>query len=183
MLGKKNCLGKIIPESVKGKISKALKGKKLSDLHKKNLSKSLKGKKKSIQHRANLSIAFKGKTPWNKGIKYIKIRKEKHWNWKGGISPIHKIIRRSIEYKIWREAVFLRDNYTCVFCGKRGGILNADHIKPFVYFPELRFAIDNGRTLCVPCHKKTDTYAGKINKYNASINQETGGGNTEQEQV
>lgn len=84
--------------------------------------------------------------------------------WKGGITPINKKIRTSKEYKLWRTAVFERDNYTCVWCGMRGAELNADHIKPFALFPELRLAIDNGRTLCVPCHKTTDFYAGRLHK-------------------
>lgn len=48
--------------------------------------------------------------------------------------------------------------------GYKGNKLQADHIKPFAYFPELRFAIDNGRTLCINCHKKTDSFAGKAQK-------------------
>lgn len=79
-------------------------------------------------------------------------------NWKGGVSTINEKIRGSKEYRLWRQSVFERDNYTCIWCYKRGGELNADHIKPFALFPELRFAIDNGRTLCVPCHKTTETY-------------------------
>ena len=82
----------------------------------------------------------------------------KHWNWQGGKTKITNKIRNSREYKLWRDAVYKRDNYTCVWCGKRGVRLNADHIKPFCDYPELRFAIDNGRTLCIDCHKKTDTY-------------------------
>ena len=85
-----------------------------------------------------------------------------------GKSTRYKRIRKSKEYKLWREAVFKRDDYTCIWCGQRGGYLNADHIKPFALFPELRFAIDNGRTLCVDCHKKTGTWGGcKI--YQASV--------------
>jgi len=74
-----------------------------------------------------------------------------------------KIIRQSAKYKAWRTLVFERDNYTCVLCGIKNGLgktiyFHADHIKPFALYPELRFEISNGRTLCVPCHKNTGTY-------------------------
>lgn len=89
--------------------------------------------------------------------------REKHWNWKGGIIRLHKtekyLARRTMEYRIWREAVFKRDNYICVFCSyDRGGILEADHIKSWALYPELRFVVENGRTLCHDCHVKTETY-------------------------
>jgi hypothetical protein len=78
--------------------------------------------------------------------------------WNGGTcSERHAAMSRK-EYKLWRTAVFERDNYTCIWCGKRGGNLQADHIKPWALYPELRYAIDNGRTLCVECHKTTDTF-------------------------
>lgn len=79
-------------------------------------------------------------------------------SWRGGITPINITIRMSLEYKNWRKQVFERDNYTCQLCGKMGGNLNADHIKPFSLFIELRFDMNNGRTLCVPCHKNTSSY-------------------------
>jgi 5-methylcytosine-specific restriction endonuclease McrA len=86
---------------------------------------------------------------------------EKNPHWRGGVTSINKIIRGSRKYSDWRKSVFQRDNYTCVFCGVVGGYLEADHIKPFAYFVEHRFDIDNGRTLCKPCHSKTDTYMGR----------------------
>jgi len=91
-------------------------------------------------------------------------------NWRGGLSTEYQLQRASMECKLWRKSVFERDNYTCVWCFIRGGwskekkrqiTLNADHIKPFIDYPELRFAIDNGRTLCEDCHRKTDTYGAK----------------------
>ena len=96
---------------------------------------------------------------------------EKSGNWKGGITPINQIIRTSLEYKLWRKAVFERDNWTCVWCGYRSRgskDIHADHIKRFSDYPELRFAIDNGRTLCILCHKTTDTWGNK--KGNKIIN-------------
>jgi len=133
-------------------------------------------------------------TPWNKGVTHtdeVKAKiKEKRAKqvfsfetrkkmsearkgskcifWKGGTTSEGMKIRSSFEYRLWRESVFKRDNWTCVWCGKVGGKLNADHIKPFCDYPELRFAIDNGRTLCIECHKKTDTYLCKA-RWNKNI--------------
>lgn len=95
-------------------------------------------------------------TAFKKGDK--RITGERNNNWKGGITEENHKLRNSIEYRLWRESVFARDSWTCQECGQSGGNLNADHIKPFALFPELRFAIDNGLTLCVPCHKKTPSY-------------------------
>lgn len=66
--------------------------------------------------------------------------------------------RKTPAYIAWRTSVFERDNYTCQACGRRGGTLNADHVKSFAFHPELRLDLDNGRTLCVSCHRKTDNY-------------------------
>ena len=60
--------------------------------------------------------------------------------------------RHCNQYKQWREAVLKRDKYTCQYCGKVGGKLNVHHIKPFSLYPDDRFNIDNGITLCKQCH-------------------------------
>lgn len=86
-------------------------------------------------------------------------RGEKAPNWKGGISNNRQTEMSRHEYKEWRKAVFMRDGFQCVFCGE-SGYLQADHIKPWSQFPELRLEVDNGRTLCPPCHRKTPTYGG-----------------------
>lgn len=101
-------------------------------------------------------------------------RGEKHWCWKGGISPLRNRLEKSFAYKQWRKAVFERDNYTCQDCRKRGGNLEAHHIKPFLtllkkvdgkdncekYLYALEYKIlwdiSNGITYCVKCHCKYD---------------------------
>ncbi len=107
---------------------------------------------------------------WNRGKKNIysketlkKMSKsaskrigEKGSNWRGGKTPELILLRASAKYKVWRNMVFLRDDFTCQDCGVVGGNLEAHHIKPFALFPELRFRIDNGITYCIKCHAKND---------------------------
>lgn len=103
------------------------------------------GKKHTEERKKNLSIA------WEK-------TKNRKRNWKGGITPLIHKLRTNKEYISWQKSVLERDNFTCVWCGykkTKKGDLHADHIKPFRLFSELRYCIDNGRTLCAPCHRTT----------------------------
>jgi len=114
----------------------------------------------------NCKIAFTRNGVKNKycSLKCAKLfqRGSGHWNWRGGAKVLSSRIRKSAQYSDWRMAVLKRDNFTCQDCGIRGGRLHADHIKQFALYPDLRFEITNGRTLCVPCHVKTPTYSRKV---------------------
>lgn len=57
------------------------------------------------------------------------------------------------QYKKWRKQVYVRDGYTCKMCGAKKK-LEAHHIKLWAHFPELRFDVNNGITLCKKCHKE-----------------------------
>lgn len=76
-----------------------------------------------------------------------------HWMWKGGYIDPTARERRSYNAKEWRKAVKERDGYVCVKCGETER-LHAHHIKSWHDFPELRFEVSNGMTLCVRCHQK-----------------------------
>lgn len=107
------------------------------------ISVAKKGKKFSDEHKLNLSMNHVGTLGWRK---------------ENPKTPINRRIRTSLEYRTWRKRIYERDNYTCQWCGIRGDYLEADHIKSFSEYPSLRFELNNGRTLCRPCHIKTPTY-------------------------
>lgn len=114
-----------------------------------------KERKKCID--CGITLPARGNRPYKRCKQCFNIFNSKgnHWNWQNGISSENHIIRGSIEYKTWALAVKNRDNYTCQICNKRNGEeLHSDHIKPFSLYPDLRFEISNGRTLCVDCHYK-----------------------------
>jgi len=75
--------------------------------------------------------------------------------WKGGVTTEQKARRHCARYRQWRTDVFQRDGFSCRMpgCRKRGGELNANHIKTFADHRDLRLEVSNGITLCVPCHR------------------------------
>lgn len=149
--------GLITPEGRK-RISEARRGKKLSEEHRRKLSESHKGNPGYWTGKVG---PIRSEETRKKMHDSHKAHPERHWSWQGGRTPENLKIRHSLEYKQWRTAVFRRDNFTCQLCGQHGGTLNADHIKPFSKFPDLRLELSNGRTLCEPCHRGTGTYGYK----------------------
>lgn len=73
--------------------------------------------------------------------------------WKGGISRSDPD-RNRYPAKQWSRLVKERDGYKCRECGCADGVLHSHHIKRWMDYPELRYDVDNGITLCEPCHQK-----------------------------
>ncbi|MFH2062477.1 MAG: NUMOD3 domain-containing DNA-binding protein [Candidatus Beckwithbacteria bacterium] len=112
------------------------------------------GKKLSEETKKKMALAHKG---------------EKSHLWKGGITSENKRIRDSIEYRLWREAVFARDNWICQKTKVRGSELHPHHILNFAEYPELRFAIDNGITLSEKSHREFHKIYGEKNNNKEQI--------------
>jgi len=188
-------LGHRISDKTKKKISQSHSGlvtyipnnntrQKMSESHKKNGSgKWMLGKKLSKETRKKMSESKKGnKNPFyrkkhseetrNKWrlLRRGKQSKEKHPNWKGGITPVNNAIRGSLEYKLWSNSVFNRDCNHCQKCKeKRISKLVSHHILNFSNYVNLRFARDNGITLCRECHKLFHKTYGKKNNNRQQI--------------
>ena len=147
--------------------------------HKTNLGKTWRvskaGKKAMGEGQKGKVSGFKGKKHTEKSklknkLKHLGIEKSpkaysfskgnKNPNWKGGITPRVMKVRNSAKYQIWRNAVYLRDNFTCQDCGMRGCYIEAHHKISFskLFGTENHnkiFEINNGLTLCIPCHNET----------------------------
>src|SRR3990167_2376042 len=139
--------GQSFSEERKRKISEALKGIKRSDETRKKISLAKKGKKQSEEHKRKTSLVHKGKTISIEVRKKIGLanKGEKCHFWKGDKMkdyPLLEQIRKSSEYNQWRIAVYQRDNYKCQMVGgcpdKKSNRLEANHIKRFIDYPELR---------------------------------------------
>lgn len=107
------------------------------------------------------------------GKAVVMIRRVKHYRRNRGVlycsptcsglarrlRPEPDITRRwnNRRYYAWRKAVLKRDAYTCQECGYRcprlGSTLNAHHIKGWSAYPDLRYDVENGVSLCLTCHR------------------------------
>lgn len=116
-------------------------------------SKRMRGRRISDEHKRKISMAMKGKIP--KNLSLINANKNGSNNpaWRGGLTSKNYRLRRSNKFKLWRESVYKRDDYTCQICSIRGSILNPHHLDSFGKYKEKRFDPQNGITLCATCHQ------------------------------
>ena len=101
-----------------------------------------KGTTMSLESRQKMSAAKKGKYTGSANP-----------NWKGAKVTDEVRQRRSYDAKIWREACLKRDDFVCTLCGSTEK-LHVHHILEFSDYPERRWDINNGKTVCVFCHEK-----------------------------
>ena len=148
------------------------KGHKLSEKTRKKMGKARKnewktGKRKGYKH-SKKHNRKKGRIVSKATRKKVSksLTGSKHFNWKGGLTPLMERIRKCFKYRQWRSDVFTRDDFTCQDCGERGGYLEAHHIDPFAKIIrrnkiktleqalacEELWNINNGETLCKECH-------------------------------
>jgi len=169
------------------KISKGLTGKKLGfipkgafkkghlpwNTGKKYSNPKLKGRKMPDKVRKALSYANNGRE--NKWGNHSEKTKKKISatmqgidikDWDGFRYKAIQLLRHSSSYRIWRELVFSRDNFTCQkenckYCNNKIGVyLHAHHIKSFSHYVESRFDINNGITYCAEFHYKGGLHIG-----------------------
>lgn len=103
------------------------------------------------EHRKNMSEARRGK-----------YGAEANGNWKGGISHLHRSLRGSLDYQLWRKNALALRGDKCQDCGVADGSgceccgtkvkLHVHHVFSFAKFPEKRFDPENSEVLCPKCH-------------------------------
>mgnify|MGYP001566087943 CR=1 FL=1 len=136
--GKPTTLGLACPPEKRRKIAQSLTGRTLSPEHRTAIAAGLQ----------RLPLEKRSRPPQN-----THLVGPAHPNWRGGHSPARAYDYRTLEYRAWRTAVLSRDDWTCQDCHCRGGKLHAHHLQPWGPHPELRYVVENGVTLCPPCHK------------------------------
>ena len=152
-------------------------------------------KEKKGLHLSPLSEWKKGMTPWNKGEKFhcldcgesvwrksVRCKKcfskwkfqirMNHPRWKEDRSTL-KIGDRVLHDQLskwWAKDVKIRDSWKCRIADENCfGKLEAHHILPWSQFPELRYQLNNGITLCHAHHPRSRDDVAKLSPYFQSL--------------
>lgn len=100
-----------------------------------------------------------------------KVRGDRHYLWKGGLSRLNISIRQMTENRRWMDAVKARDG-KCLRCGAMERLESHHKVELSTLIDDLGITsrddarrhaaalwdMNNGETLCVPCH---DTHHGR----------------------
>ena len=117
-----------------------------------NFGKWMVGKKHSLETRKKMSKDRQGENSpcWIKDR--TKLKKQDR--------------RNDSAYKEWRRQVWLRDNFKCKIANPDcKGRLEAHHILAYAKYPELRYDINNGITLCHFHHPRKREDENKLSPY------------------
>ena len=147
-------------KGTKGVMKSWNKGLKLSLEHCKKLSQARKGKKYkggwklSEETKRKISIAKKGMKRWWSSPSEFKSG-ELHPNWNLNREEVKRNLRNDGEYQQWVKKVKNRDDWRCkINNGDCFGYLIVHHILNWSKYPELRYEVNNGITLCQAHHPR-----------------------------
>lgn len=129
-----------------------------------NLPKSrMKGKKVSEVHKKRISEAHKGlRKPW------AALKGNLNHNWIKDRTKLVKNEKKHLDgrYREWMKSVKNRDNWKCKIANINcKGRMEAHHILDWKNFPELRYEINNGITLCHAHHPRGRVEEKRLSPY------------------
>ncbi len=131
-----------------------------------------KGRVFTEEHLRKLSISNIGKhnykrgPAWNKGLKGF-MAGDKNGRWVSDRTKLSKKQERNdVAYREWRKNVWLRDNFKCKIANPDcKGRIEAHHILGWTKYPELRYELNNGITLCHAHHPRKREDEAKLSPY------------------
>lgn len=140
----------------------------------KGVNHPLHGKKKIFKNleetKRRMSLSAMGKTVSAETRKKMSEQRkgEKHWHWKKDRSLIVTSEKKHLDgrYKNWMSSVKKRDCWKCKINNSDcEGRLESHHILDWKNYPELRYDINNGITLCHAHHPRGREDEVKLSSY------------------
>lgn len=101
------------------------------------------------------------------GREYTQLQGKNHHNWIKDRSLVkRRQERNNPEYKQWRKKVWERDKFLCKMLNSDClGKIEAHHILGWSNYPELRYEVNNGITLCHAHHPRKEDDVAKLSPF------------------